>query len=149
MSADEHITAQDALPLVDKYANRSPTRNNVYGRVSQELRVSVGALRTAAWREGKKRPRRSLKFAFSEKEEKLLEMICVIHARQGIPLSYSDFIDLASIFAKKDKKHRFSRKFVQGFISRHHTVLLSGRGKITSPLRYPDATPEKTLSSFP
>ena len=143
MSADEPITAQEALPLVDKYATRSSTRNNAYGRVSQELHVSVGALRTAAWREGKKRPRRSLKFAFSEKEEKLLEMICVIHARQGIPLTYSDFIDVASIFAKKDKKRPFSRKFVDGFINRHKDVLCKKRGKITSPTRCLGTTQEK------
>ena len=90
--------------LVDEYAKRSPTKKEAYCRASIDSGVSVGALHTAAWREGKKESRRSLKYAFSDKEEKLLESICVIHARQGTPLSYSDFIDIASIFCEKKTK---------------------------------------------
>jgi len=71
-------------------------------------------------------------------------MICVIHARQGIPLTYDEFADLASIFAKKKKKHPFSRKFVRGFIGRHDKVLFAARGKITSPTRDARTTQEKT-----
>ena len=145
MSTSEGTGARDALYLVDKYASRSPTRKDAFRLASEESGVSVGALRTAAWREAKKRPRRSLKCAFSEKEEMLLEMICVIHAREGIPLSYSDFIDVASIFAKKDKNHPFSRKFVEGFLSRHKDVLTGRRGKITSPICCKGTTREKTM----
>ena len=99
MSCAEKPTARDVLYLVDKYAERSPTRKEAFSRAAKESGVSVGALRTAAWREGKKHPRHSLKCAFSEEEEKLLELVRVIHCRQGTPLTTSDFIDIASIFA--------------------------------------------------
>ena len=136
MSSAEKPTARDALCLVNEYAERSPTRKEAFIRAAKETGVSVGALRTAAWREGKKEPRHSLKYAFSEKEEKLLELMCVIHDRQGTPLSYSDFIDIASIFAQKDKKRPFSVRFVKGFIRRHSDVLCMKRGKFTSLTRW-------------
>ena len=144
MFAAKHISGRDALALVDKYASRSPTRKDAIRLASQETGCSVGAIRTAACREGKRRPRDSVRKAFSKKEEMLLEMICVIYARQGMPLSYNDFIELASIFAKKDKKHPFSRKFVSGFLRRHDKVLQNSYGKITSPIRCRDTTQEKT-----
>jgi len=145
MSSAEKPTARDALCLVDEYAERSPTRKEAFIRAAKETGVSVAALRTAAWREGKKEPRHSLKYAFSEKEEKLLELMCVIHDRQGTPLSYSDFIDIASIFAQKDKKRPFSVRFVKGFVRRHSDVLCMKRGKLTSPTRCLRTTREKTL----
>ena len=90
MFAAKHVSGRDALALVDKYASRSPTRKDAIRLASQEIGCSVGAIRTAACREGKRRPRDSLRKAFSKKEEMLLEMICVIYARQGMPLSYND-----------------------------------------------------------
>ena len=136
--------ARDLLHLVEEYASRSPNRSTAYQRVATETRVSVAALRTAACREGKKKPRRSLKCAFSDKEEELLEAFCVMHARQGTPLTYDEFIDMATTFGKRDEEHRFSPKFVAGFIKRHGTVLHSDRGKITSPARCLGTTQEKT-----
>ena len=131
--------------LVDEYAERYRTRKEAFIRAAKETGVSVGALRTAAWRGGKKETRHSLKYAFSEKEEKLLELMCVIHDRQGTPLSYSDFVDIASIFAQKDKKRPFSVRFVKGFVRRHSDVLCTKRGKLTSPTHCLRTTREKTL----
>ena len=54
-------TARDVLYLVDKYAERSLTRKEAFSRAIKETGVSVGVLLTAAWREGKKEPRHSLK----------------------------------------------------------------------------------------
>ena len=87
MSCVETLIARNALCLVDEYAKRSPARKEAYSGASIDSGVSVGVLHSAAWIEGKKEPRRSLKYAFSDKEEKLLESVCVIHARQGTPLS--------------------------------------------------------------
>ena len=74
----------------------------------------------------------------------MLEAACVFHARQGIPLTYEEFIDIATLFAKRDEDHRFSREFVKGFVKRHESVLCGGGGKITSPTRCLETTQEKT-----
>ena len=91
MSAAEPPRARDVLSLVDEYASRSPERKTAYSKAAAKSGVSVAALRTAACRQGEKEHRRSLKYAFSEREEDLLEAACVFHARQGIPLTYDEF----------------------------------------------------------
>ena len=123
--------ARDVLSLVDKYASHSPDRSTAYLKASRKSGVSVAALRSAASRAGKEKPRRSLKCAFSEEEEDLLEAVCVLYARRGKPLSYNDFIDIATKFAKRDEEHRFSRIFVKEFVRRHESVLRISSGKIT------------------
>ena len=97
MDAAEHKRADDYLYLVDESAERASTRNRAIPSASIKSGVSANALRLAYWRKGKETPHRSLKFAFSEEEENLLEAVCVIHAHQGTPLSDHDFIELASI----------------------------------------------------
>ena len=74
----------------------------------------------------------------------MLEADCVLHARQGIPLTHDEFIDVATIFAKRDKEHDFSSEYVKGFIKRHQSVLCGGAGKITSPTRCLETTRDKT-----
>ena len=127
--------ARDLLPLVDEYANRSPDKSTACQTVAKEIGVSVTVLRATAYGEGKKKPRRSLKCALSDREEELLEAVCVAYARQGIPLTIEEFFDLATIFVKKEEDRRFSRSFVTGFIKPHDTVLCCNTGKITLPAR--------------
>ena len=55
MSAAETLTAQDALYLVDKYAERSSTRKKAIPLASEKSGISVGALRTTVWRANKKK----------------------------------------------------------------------------------------------
>ena len=47
--------------------------------------------------------RTSPKVCFPEEEEKLLDDVSAIHARQGTVLSRQDFIELASISAERDE----------------------------------------------
>ena len=111
---------------------------------AKKYRVTEAAIRQALWRKSRACPHQSYKCAFSEEEEKLLEQVCVIHARQGTALSRQEFIELASIFAGKDKDHPFSSRFVDGFLERHKAVLVSRRETITSPTRCLGTTLEKT-----
>ena len=101
MSATKRRQAKDYLYLVDKYAARASTRNEAFRLASIESGISETALRVAWWRATKGSPRRSLKYAFSEEEENLLEAACVIHARQGVPLSCQNFASLLGIFRSK------------------------------------------------
>ena len=51
----------------------------------------------------------SLRFIFSEEEEEMLVLICIVYAHQGSPLTVDAFHDLASFLAGRDE---FSRYFV-------------------------------------
>ena len=144
MSTAERIRGKDCIPQIEEYVKQGFSLTKAFEQVSQETGVSLAALRMAFWREVKESPRRSFKFAFTEEEEKVLVAACMIHAHQGIPLTFRDFIEMASIFAKRDANRPFSRQFVYDFIDRHQDVLCKKNGKITSPTRCLDTTQEKT-----
>ena len=144
MTEGEAVSGKDCIPFVEECMKRAISRKDAIRLVAELNDVSVNTVRMALWRKAKTSPYRSLKYAFSEEEEKLLEAVCVIHARGGRALSMPDFIELASIFAGRDENHRFSRQFVLSFIERHKEVLFLDRGEITSPTRCLDSTQEKT-----
>ena len=77
----------------------------------------------------------SLRFIFSEEEEQMLVLICIVYARQGSALTIDAFRDLASFLAGRDEMHPISRHFVDKFIERHNDELWTRIGKLTSPKR--------------
>ena len=74
----------------------------------------------------------SLRFIFSEEEEQMLALICIVYARQGSPLTIDAFRDLASFLAEM---HPISRHFVDNFIECHNDELWARIGQLTSPKR--------------
>ena len=82
--------------------------------------------------------------AFSEEEEQALVTLCLMYARQSMPLTLKDFIELASIYAKKEEGEFFSYAFVSDFVGRHSDVLKKKKGKVTSPQRCIEAMQKNT-----
>ena len=104
----------------------------------------MGTLYSAAKRAGLTSPEHSLRFAFSLEEEEALVVVCLLHARQGTPLTRLEFRQLAAIYAKRDGGKIFSSHFVSNFVSRHSDELCAVRGKITSPTRCHGVTKQRT-----
>ena len=71
----------------------------------------------------------------SESEEDAIVCGYIIQARQGTPLSISEFIELACVFAEKEEDGRFSRHFTCSFVRRHSSQFCMKTGTITSPTR--------------
>ena len=86
MSAVTRTPAKAHLEELRESIKRSPTRRSALMRISKERGISVDALRMAAKRAGLVSPDHSLKYAFSEMEEKGLVLTCLIYARQYTPL---------------------------------------------------------------
>ena len=144
MTDGKTVRGKDCILFVEECMKRAISRKDAIRLAAEFYDVSENCVRIALWRKAKTSPYRSLKYAFSEEEEKLLEAVCVIHARGGRALSVSDFIELASIFAGRDEKHHFSPQFVRSFVKRHKDVLFLDNGEITSPTRCLCSTQEKT-----
>ena len=121
------------------------TRSHAFDLVAKESGLTVTALRVAAHREGWTESVDSPKLALPAEYEEALVVVCIIHARQGTPLSKSEFIILASKFAKKKAGEFFTAKFVKGFIHRHRDQLSMKPGKSMSPTRSFEAMQDKTL----
>ena len=98
-----HRKRKKLLYKLKLYAKRAHTRKGAYALISRNTGRTVNSLRVAASREGLTSRRHSLQFAFSEKEEEALVTACIVHARQGTPLTIRDFIQMASFFAPKKK----------------------------------------------
>ena len=144
MSLSKPARGKDCLPFVRECAKHAFSRGDSIRLAAEFYDCSENSVRIALHNEGKIKPYCTLKRAFTDEEEELLEAVCVIHARAGRALSESDFIELASIFAGRDEKHQFSHQFMLSFIDRHKNVLFRDDGKITSPTRCLDTTQEKT-----
>ncbi len=114
-SAATSAPATEFLYKVDEYAKEASTRKDAYKLVSFETGSSTNSLRLAASRSGLTKTGRSLKYAFSEEEEKALVTVCLMYALQNMPLTIKDFIELASIFAKKEEGHFFFVPFCLRF----------------------------------
>ena len=67
-------------------------------------------------------PSHSLQFIFSEEEEQMLVLICIVNAHQGSALTIDAFRDLASFLAGRDEMHPISRHFVDKFIQTQNEV---------------------------
>ena len=61
-----------------------------------------------------------------------------------MPLTIKDFIELASLYAKKEEGHYFSFSFVSKFVKQHSDVLKKNQGKVTSPRRCIEAIQKNT-----
>ena len=144
MCAAERPSAKSFLYKVDELAEQACTRDNVYQKVSEKSGKSVGSLRTAAWRLGQTKTGHSLRFLFSAAQEQALVCACVIHARQGSPMTVLDFKRMASFVAKKEPGDLVSTHFVKDFVHRHGDVLSKKEGKITSPTRSSNTMLERT-----
>ena len=144
MCCEHRSSRKDQLYKLEEYSAEAVTRKGAYQRLSEEAGTSVGSLYTAASRAGMTSPSHSLRFAFSEEEEKALVTVCLLYARQGTPLTIYDFLELASHFAKMEEGHLFSRHFALSFIARHSDALCKRKGKLTSPTRSYEAMQQKT-----
>ncbi len=144
MCAEQRSPAKEHIYKVEEYAMQATTRKGAYQRVSEETGTSTSALYMAASRAGLTSPSHSLRYAFTEEEEKALVTVCLLYARQGTPLTITEFIVLASNFAGRDESHYFSRHFVSSFVSRHSDSLSVRTGKLTSPTRIYEAMRQKT-----
>jgi len=136
--------AKEYLYRLEEYKKQASTRKDAYKRVSLETGLSSNSLRLAASRTGQTKTGRSLKYAFSEEEEKALVTVCLMYARQNMPLTLKDFIILASIYAKREEGHYFTYPFVSDFVERHSDVLKKKEGKVTSPRRCIEAMQKNT-----
>jgi len=143
MTRRKSATGKDCLPFVEQCAKRAFSRKDAIRLAAEFYETTQNSVRLARWKKGNTTPQRSLKYAFTEEEEKLLEAVCVIHARAGRALSKDDFLELATIFAGRGKKHHFSTQFLLSFADRHDDVLFLDDGKITSPTRCLDTTQKK------
>ena len=135
MSSVRRKPAKAYLYELQEEIKRSPTRKHALARVAGRNGISANALRMAAERAGLTSPANSLKLAFSQQEEEALVLTCLLYARQYTPLSIQSFIDLASIYAKKEKDQYFSYHFVYDFVERHSDELRLSEGKVTSATR--------------
>ncbi len=133
-SDPKRATLDEALILFEEYAKHATTRRGIFKRVSQMTGIPVNTLRVAAMRRGLTK-KYHLKFAFDDAEEDALVAACVIHARQGIPLTVQAFIRLASKLAGFEEGRYFSYKFARNFIKRKSLDLCMKPGKQTSPTR--------------
>ena len=61
-----------------------------------------------------------------------------------MPLSFNEFIELTSIFAKEEEGKYFSYSFVSEFVDRHTDVLLKRNERVTSPKRCIDTVQKNT-----
>ena len=107
MRTPKRVRAKDWLYKVDFYLKDPTTRPYAYALVAKESGISVSALRMAAHRRGWADSVNPPKLALSAEYEKALVVVCLIHARQSTPLTKSEFIDLASRFAKKEEGQFF------------------------------------------
>ena len=110
-SAATSSPAMDYLYKLEEYAKEATTRKEAYNRLSLETGLSSNSFRLAASRSGLTKTGRSLKYAFSKEEENALVAVCLMYARQNMPLTIKDFRELASIFAKKEEGNFFFELF--------------------------------------
>ncbi len=118
-----------------KYMKSASTRQKACSLVAAEYGYSEGYIKKKASEMGLLSSSHSLRFIFSEEEEQMLVLICIVYARQGSPLTIDAFRDLASFLAGRDEMHPISRHFVDKFIERHKEELWARIGKLTSPKR--------------
>ena len=111
MCAANCTRAKACIPFRRRVYEKGSIKKEAIRLAAKKYRVTEAAIRQALWRKSKACPHQSYKCTFSEEEEKLLEQVCVIHARQRTALSRQEFIELASIFAGKDKDHPFFKPF--------------------------------------
>ena len=120
------------------------TRRKAYEILEKESGKSRNSLRVAFCKEGKTCSRDSCKFSLPPEVEEALVVICLVHARQGAPLTKRDFLVLASKMAKKEEGEVFSSSFFKDFMSRHMETLKKSHGKITSKTRCYESMLQKT-----
>ena len=142
-SATTSSPAKEYLYKLEEYTKEASTRKDAYKRLSLETGLSSNSFRVAATRSGLTKTGRSLKYAFSEEEEKALVALCLMYARQNMPLTIKDFIELASLYAKKEEGHYFSYSFVSKFVKRYSHVVMKKEGKFISPRRCIEAMQKK------
>jgi len=120
------------------------TRTNAYDILERETGISRNAFRVAFCKAGVTNRRNSCAYSLPPEVDKALEVVCLVHARQGIPLTKPDFLVLASKVAKKEDGQVFSSSFFKNFLRRHKDTLTKRRGKITSKTRCYDLMLQKT-----
>ena len=95
-----------------------------YRRFTEELGVSVEAVRNAASRAGLTSAEHSMNCVFSDQEEEMLVNACLIYARQGTPFTIPIFAEVARNVAGRDEEHPFSRHCVSDYVSRHPKLIM-------------------------
>ena len=115
MSAAERKPAKTVLYRVDELAEQPGKEGSIYKQVGDETGIKPGTIRTAALRSGRTKTGRSLHYLFTEAQEEELVLACVVHARQGIPLSMAEFRKMASYFAGKKRCRAGFNNFCQKF----------------------------------
>ena len=145
MSTPKRKHAKDWLYKLDLYLSDPITRPRAYELTSNDSGFSVEALREAAHRRGWDTSVNPPKLAVAAEYEEALVTACIIHARQGTPLTKSEFIELASRFVKKKEGQFFTKGYVKGFLSRHSDELCMKPGKTLSSTRNYEQMQTKTL----
>ena len=110
MSTEKPPCAKDWLYKVDFYLSDPITRPKAYERAARDSGFTMNALRVAAHRRGWDASVNPPKLALAAEYEDVLVTVCIIHARQKTPLTKSEFIELASRFAKKKRGSFFHEK---------------------------------------
>lgn len=124
MDENRRPPAKECLYDVKEDMRRASTRQGLYARMSLETGRSEPSIRMAVSRAGLTKGGLSLHHIFSSEEEEALVAACIIFARQGVPYTIRDFIELASSFAEK--------KNVRNFLAVLSAVLLRGIVPISS-----------------
>jgi len=87
------------------------TRNIAYEILERETGKTRNSLHVAFHKEGATNRHDSTMKSLTLEIEKALEVVCLVNARQGTPLSGREFLVLASKMAKKEKGKVFSSFF--------------------------------------
>ena len=79
------------------------TRTTAYEILERETGKTRNAFRVAFHKAGVTDKQDSTRKSLTPDLEKALEVVCLVHARQGTPLTKQDFLVLASKMAKKKR----------------------------------------------
>ena len=109
--------AKEYLYKLEEYKKQASTTKDAYKRLSLETGISSNSFRLVTSKKGLARNSRSL------------ATLCLMYAHQNLPVCFKEFIELASIFAKKEEDKYFSYRFVSDFVDRHTGILLKKNGK--------------------
>jgi len=120
------------------------TRDKAYDIIQAKTGKSRNSLRVAFCKEGETKGRNSCRFSLPPEVEEGLVVVCIVHARQGAPLTKSDFLAIASNIVNKKKGEEFSTSFFDDFLSRHKDALVKSHGKVTSKTRCYEQMLQKT-----
>ena len=108
MSTPKRDHAKDWLYKLDFYLSDPITIPYAFELLAKESGFTVNALHVAAHRRGWTASVHPPKLAVAAEYEEALVTACIIHARQCTPLIKSEFIELASRFAKKEEGQFFT-----------------------------------------